>query len=92
MKLLYGYNRYGTYGTYGTYGYKEVYIEYIMYKTICFRLRATYFHVPIKAPLFFLLLFYIFDATSFFTELKVKVSQPYLAPCNPMDYTVHGIL
>jgi len=63
-----------------------------MYKTICYRLRPTYFHVPIKAPLFFLLPFYIFDATSFYTVLKVKVSQSYLAPCNPMDYTVHGIL
>ena len=76
---------YSGYVTYGTYGYDEVYIEYMMYKTICFRLRSTYFHVPIKAPLFFLLLFYIFDDTSFYTVLKVKVSQSYLAPCDTMD-------
>ena len=26
------------------------------------------------------------------TEVKVKVAQPYPTLCNPMDYTVHGIL
>ena len=25
-------------------------------------------------------------------EVKVKAAQSYLTPCNPMDYTVHGIL
>ena len=26
------------------------------------------------------------------SEMKVKVAQSYLTLCDPMDYTVHGIL
>ena len=28
----------------------------------------------------------------YFVALKVKVTQPCLTLCDPMDYTVHGIL
>ena len=28
----------------------------------------------------------------FLSKVKVKVTQSYLTLCNPMDYTVHGIL
>ena len=31
-------------------------------------------------------------AVSLYLKMKVKVAQPCLTLCNPMDYTVHGIL
>ena len=45
--------------------------------------------------LFYVLVFWLrgmWDLSSLKSEVKVKVAQSCLTLCDPMDYTVHGIL
>ena len=36
--------------------------------------------------------FFMNKSDSFLSRVKVKVAQSCLTPCDPMDYTIHGIL